>query len=97
MSLCVIDGKQCQCQPDEGAYCKLACARIAELEQQLAFANDAAAKGETARLTAAGMESRIAVLEEGLGRIADFARGEGAAGNIIARIADEALRPDSAV
>jgi hypothetical protein len=30
--------------------------RIAELEQQLAMANDAAAKGEKARLEAAGMQ-----------------------------------------
>lgn len=35
MTLCVIDGKQCQCQPDEGAYCKLACARIAAVERAL--------------------------------------------------------------
>lgn len=35
MSLCVIDGKQCQCQPDEGKFCEKACARIAELEKAL--------------------------------------------------------------
>lgn len=33
MTLCVIDGKQCQCQPDEGQFCKLACARLVELER----------------------------------------------------------------
>lgn len=38
-------------------------ARIAELEQKLAFANDAAAKGEAARLTAAGMEAHIDELQ----------------------------------
>lgn len=38
-------------------------ARIAELEQQLAMANDAAAKGDLARANAGGMEMRIHRLE----------------------------------
>jgi hypothetical protein len=38
--------------------------RIVELEQQLAMANDAAAKGEKARLEAAGMQEQIAELEK---------------------------------
>lgn len=39
-------------------------ARIAELEKQLAMANDAAAKGDLARQNAGGMEMRISELEE---------------------------------
>lgn len=35
MTLCVIDGKACRCQPDEGQFCKLACARLVELEREL--------------------------------------------------------------
>lgn len=35
MTLCVIDGKQCCCQPDEGAFCRLACARVERLEEAL--------------------------------------------------------------
>ena len=31
MSLCVIDGKACRCQPDDGQFCELACQRLAEL------------------------------------------------------------------
>lgn len=38
--------------------------RIAELERQLAFANDTAAKGELARTEAAGMQERIQELEK---------------------------------
>lgn len=38
--------------------------RIAELERQLAFASDAAAKGEMARTEAAGMCERIQELEK---------------------------------
>lgn len=40
--------------------------RIAELEQQLAQANDAAAKGDLARANAGGMEMRIQELEKAL-------------------------------
>ena len=41
-------------------------ARIAEIETKLAYADDAAAKGEAARLAAGGMELRIAELEKQL-------------------------------
>lgn len=41
-------------------------ARIAELEQQLAYANDAAAKGDLARANAGGMQMTIAQLEKAL-------------------------------
>jgi len=42
------------------------CDRRDELAQQLAMANDAAAKGEKARTEAAGMQERIEELENGM-------------------------------
>ena len=40
MTLCVIDGKACRCQPDEGQFCEIACARLVELEKALKAATD---------------------------------------------------------
>lgn len=37
MTLCIIDGKQCQCQPDEGSHCHAACERLKRFEQGLAI------------------------------------------------------------
>lgn len=47
-------------------------ARIAELEQQLALALDAAAKGDLARANAGGMEMRIQELEKALRAMSDM-------------------------
>lgn len=45
---------------------QLNAARVTEMEQQLAFANDAAAKGDAARALAGGMEMEIAELRSQL-------------------------------
>lgn len=47
---------------DMGRLIEIDDARIADLERDLALANDGAAKGELARQTAAGMEMMIAEL-----------------------------------
>lgn len=51
MSLCVIDGRQCQCQPDDGMYCDRANALLAERD---------ALRAENERLTRILLEQAAA-------------------------------------
>lgn len=63
-----------------------------DADQLLAFANDAAAKGEAARLTAAGMEMRIAELELALNQIRNGCVDDGDEGNALFKLSPGEIR-----